>query len=84
MISITDACKIAKDYFAQSLGNDSIAKAAVSEDAWFFISGEPNRKVVGNVVISVDKQNGMTALIDLLSDEGFAIIKATTPIELPC
>lgn len=82
MISLADACKIAKEYFAANLGKDSIAKATTNEQAWFFISGEPNRESVGNVVISVDKLRGDVALIDILSDEGFELIKTTTPIEL--
>lgn len=83
MVSITDAYRIAKKYFATNLGKGSIAKATMSDEAWFFISGEPNRESIGNAVISVDKQNGAVVLIDFLSDEGFAQIKTTTPIELP-
>lgn len=84
MMNLMEACKIAKKYFATNLGKGSIAKVTMNEEAWFFISGEPNRELVGSVVISVDKQNGDIVLIDLLSDEGFELIKATTPIELPC
>lgn len=84
MISVKDAYKNAKAYFATNLGKDNIAKATMNESAWFFISGEPNKELVGNVVISIDKRNGKIAVIDILSDEGFELIKATTPFGLPC
>ena len=83
MISKEDAYALAKGYFRNNLGKDSISKAAMSEEAWFFISGESNRDAIGNVVISISRQAGEIALIDLLSDEGFGLIKATTPVDLP-
>lgn len=84
MISKEDAFRLAKDYFDKNLGKDCISKATMNEKAWFFISGEPNRDAIGNTVIAIDKQEGKISLIDLLSDEGFELIKATTPIDLPC
>ena len=84
MISKEDAYALAKSYFCDNLGKDSISRAAMNEEFWFFISGEPNRDAIGNVVISISKQDGKIALIDLLSDEGFDLIKATTPIDLSC
>ena len=83
MISKEDAYALAKGYFRNNLGKDSISKAAMSEEAGFFISGESNRDAIGNVVISISRQDGEIALIDLLSDEGFGLIKATTPVDLP-
>ena len=84
MISKEDAYALAKSYFRNNLGKDNISKAAMSEEAWFFISGEPNRDTIGHVVISISRQDGEIALIDLLSEEGFGLIKATTPVDLPC
>lgn len=83
MMHVKEAFAIAKEYFTSNLGNGSVAKATMSENAWFFISGEINQESIGNVVISVDKQTGEITLVDLLSDDGFALIRATTPIELP-
>lgn len=84
MISKEEAYALAKSYFRNNLGKDNISKAAMSEESWFFISGEANRDTIGNVVISISRQDGEVALIDLLSEEGFGLIKATTPVNLPC
>ena len=83
MISIEDAYALAKSYFRDNLGKDSVSKASMNEEFWFFIAGESNRDAIGNVVISISKQDGEIALIDILSDEGFRLIKATTPVDLP-
>jgi len=82
-MSYIEACKAAVEYFDKHLGTKGLTTATEDEQQWFFSSGKDPSNMVGNVVISVSKISGKIEMVDLLSDEGYEMLKKSTKIQIP-
>ncbi len=77
------ACNLAKEYFLKHLGSKGLAIVTENTKKWFFSPANNGSGVIGNVIISISKENGNIQLVDMLSDEGFEEVQCSTIIDIP-
>lgn len=83
-MSYIEACRAALEYFGEHLGLTGLTTATEDDQKWFFSAGKDPSNMIGNTIISVSKETGEIEIVDLLSDEGFEMIKNSTTIDIPC
>ncbi len=82
-MSYIEACRVALAYFREHLGATGLTTATEDEQKWFFSAGKDQFNMIGNTIISVSKKTGEIEMVDLLSDDGFEMIKNSTEIKIP-
>lgn len=74
------ACETAFNYFKKELGIEGLSAITENDADWFF-SCEHDR--IGSTIISISKSDGKMGFVDILSDEGYEILKNSVKIETP-
>lgn len=82
-MSYKEACRAALEYFHEYLGLTGLTTATEDNRKWFFSAGKDQSNMIGNTIISVSKETGEIEMVDLLSADGFEMIKNSTEIEIP-
>lgn len=82
-MSYKEACRVALEYFREYLGAPGLTTATEDERKWFFSAGKDQSNMIGNTIISISKKTGEIEMVDLLSDDGFEMLKNSTEIEIP-
>lgn len=82
MVDLLRACQIAKNYFLQNSDKKILSKIYEHEKLWI-VFGKSEEVEFGSYGISIDKESGKISMFTLPSLENFAIIKASTKIDIP-
>ena len=83
MLKFAQACFLAHDFINANMNVQKLLTATEDDNYWYFSGGDPEKTIIGNTIISVDKATGIIDIVDYLSDEGYEAIRKSTPIELP-
>lgn len=82
-MNYNEACKKAYDYFKEQLGAVGLSTVTENDEKWFFSAGKDSVNLIGNTIISISKTTGDLDFVDVLSDEGFEVLKESKTIEIP-
>jgi len=83
VITLSQACDIALNYYKTVLHINSLAGVSETERYYIFNGGKPNMVTIGGVIITIDKDNAQIAILHFPSKESTDIIRAARRIELP-
>lgn len=78
-----EACKKAYHYFKDQLNITGLSTATEDDERWFFSAGKNSAELIGNTIISISKSTGTLDLVDILSDDGFEMLKVSKNIDIP-
>ena len=79
-MEFSKACETAFNYFKKELGIEGLSTITESDTDWFF-SCEHDR--IGSTIISISKADGQMEFVDILSDEGYELLKSSKIVETP-
>ena len=79
-MNFSKACETAFNYFKKELGIEGLSAITEDDTNWFF-SCEHDR--IGSTIISVSKAEGKMDFVDILSDEGYEILRKSKKVEVP-
>ena len=79
-MEFSKACETAFNYFKKELGIEGLSTITESDTDWFF-SCEHDR--IGSTIISISKADGQMEFVDILSDEGYELLKSSKIVEIP-
>ena len=82
-MTFEQACKIANNYFEEQVGLYGLAAASEDEEYWYFSGGKGRQNAIGNIFISVNKNDGKINKVNMLSKEGYKQIASSEKKELP-
>ena len=83
MIDYLKACEAASEYFYDKMNIKGLSKALENPDYWFFCGGVPGRMVIGNLIISVSKENGSVEIVEMPSKANREMLKKAWEIKIP-
>ena len=75
-----EACRLARQYFKDSIGVDELSTASEDDTNWYFNS---SRDAIGCLIISINKTDAEISVVDLLLDDDFYRISKSKPLDLP-
>lgn len=82
-INYNVACKKAYEYFKEQMNIIGLSTATENDEKWFFSAGKNSAELIGNTIISISKSTGNLDFVDILSDDGFEMLKASKNIDIP-
>lgn len=83
MITLLQACEIAKNYYEDRFNVKGLAGVSETDTCYVF-SGGPGRQIaVGGVTLCIDKTSGHASVLKFPSKDSTAIVRAAIPVSLP-
>lgn len=79
-MDFSKACETAFNYFKKELGIEGLSAITEDDTSWSF-SCEHDR--IGSTIISISKAEGKMDYVDILSDEGYEILRKSKKVEVP-
>lgn len=77
-----DACVLALEYFENNVKLYGLAAASEDNNYWYFSGGKDGKNLIGNIVISISKNDGKIEIVDILLDEVYERLSKSKVIEL--
>ena len=68
--------------FYKTLNINGLAKALEDDEYWYFSGGTPNVETVGNLIISVKKNDGKIEIVKMPSHDNIVRLRSAKPIDL--
>ena len=84
MITIENACMLAKRFFKKESYCDSIAQILECDSCWIIVCGYPeDEPEMDPCSVVVEKETGAVSSFILPSPEGFALLRKAKETEIP-
>lgn len=82
-MTLLEACKKAYDWFLEERQYSGLSTISESETKWFFSAGQNNRQRIGILIISITKDTGHLAIVDMFDDETYIELKNSRQLAVP-